>query len=77
MVSGTIAAKDPAKVRAGELGARKRWGDPRVLRLDELTSEQRRLVLALVDAAKKAPAPVKADAVEDGDATADPRQRAA
>lgn len=45
--------KDPVKVRAGAAGARKRWGDaPRVVRLDELTPAQRRLVLALVDAAK-------------------------
>ena len=33
--------------------ARKRWGEfPRVVRLDSLTNEQKRLVLALVDAAK-------------------------
>jgi hypothetical protein len=48
-----IAAKSATKVRAGKLGARARWGEPRVVRLDSLTSEQRRLVLALVDAAKK------------------------
>lgn len=40
--------------------ARARWGEPRVIRLDTLTPEQRRLVLALVDAAhateKAAPA---------------------
>lgn len=40
------------KVRAGTIGARTRWGEPRVVRLDALTPEQRRLVLALVDAAK-------------------------
>jgi hypothetical protein len=44
--------KDPAKVAAGEKGARSRWGPPRVVRLDDLTPEQRRLVLALVDAAR-------------------------
>lgn len=50
MVSAT---KDPVKVRAGTIGALTRWGDtPRVIRLDELTPPQRRLVLALVDAAK-------------------------
>lgn len=50
-------AKDPIKVRAGEIGARKRWGDhpTRVVRLDSLTPEQRRLVLALVAAAKAEP----------------------
>lgn len=40
------------------LGAAKRWGNPanrRVVRLDSLTPEQRRLVLALVAAAKSTP----------------------
>lgn len=47
-------AKNPVKVRAEQIGARTRWGaEPRVLRLDELTGPQRRLVLALVDAARK------------------------
>lgn len=50
MVSAT---KDPVKVRAGSIGAHARWGDtPRVVRLDDLSSPQRRLVLALVDAAR-------------------------
>jgi hypothetical protein len=50
------AIKDPVKVRAGTIGARKRWGDqPVVVRLDSLTSEQRRLVVALVEAAKSKP----------------------
>lgn len=45
--------KDPRKVRAGSLGARARWrGDRRVVRIDDLSPEQRRLVLALVDAAR-------------------------
>lgn len=44
--------KDPVRVAAGRSGARKRWGPPRVLRLDTLTPQQRRLVLALLDAAK-------------------------
>jgi hypothetical protein len=49
-----LAAKDPKKVRAGQIGARTRWGpEPRVVRLDELTAAQRRLVLALVSAARK------------------------
>jgi hypothetical protein len=47
------AIKDPKKQRAGLIGARNRWGDPGVVRLDELTPEQRRLVLALVAAAKE------------------------
>jgi hypothetical protein len=52
-------SKDPTKVRAGRIGAQTRWGDtPRVVRLDDLTAPQRRLVLALVDAARKEAAPV-------------------
>lgn len=43
---------DSWRQAAGRKGARKRWGDPGVVRLDELTPPQRRLVLALVDAAK-------------------------
>ncbi len=41
-------------VEAGRRGARKRWGAhrPRTIRLDSLTPEQRRLVLALVEAAR-------------------------
>ncbi len=47
--------KNPAKQRA----ARARWGPGiRVVRLDALTLEQRRLVLALIDAARKETAPV-------------------
>lgn len=47
-------SKDPAKVRAGTIGARSRWAGhtPAIVRLDELTHPQRRLVLALVEAAK-------------------------
>jgi len=65
-----ITTKNPLKVQAGLLGARKRWGEPRVVRLDSLTPGQRHLVAALIDAAKsiepdeKAPAPLKADAQE-------------
>jgi hypothetical protein len=46
------ATKDPTKVRAGKIGARARWGEPRVARLDDLTLPQRRLVLALIEAAR-------------------------
>jgi len=63
------ATKNPAKVRAGKIGAAKRWGTeprtPRVVRLDSLTSEQRRLVIALVEAARQegaAPEPSPAEA---------------
>ncbi len=63
-----VATKDPARVESGRLGARRRWGEPRILRLDSLTSSQRTLVLALVAAAKsiepneKAPAATTANA---------------
>ena len=42
----------------GRLGNIKRWGSdqPRSVRLDDLSTEQRRLVVALVEAAKAAKA---------------------
>ena len=60
--------KDPVKVRAGTIGAKARWDghDTRVVRLGDLTPEQRRLVLALISAArvnaKAAPASVTPEA---------------
>jgi hypothetical protein len=49
--------KNPAKVRAGRLVAVQRWGpQPRIVRLDDLTPDMRRLVLALVAAARAAEA---------------------
>lgn len=48
------ATKDPTKVRAGTIGARARWGaEPVVVRLDDLTPPQRRLVLAMVAAVRE------------------------
>ena len=39
----------------GLRGAHKRWGEqPRVVRLDELSQEQRRVVIALIEAHKSA-----------------------
>lgn len=70
MVSATTSEKDPVKARAGLIGARRRWGEPRILRLDALTTSQRTLVLALIAAAKsiapneKAPAATTASAQE-------------
>jgi hypothetical protein len=52
MVSAT-GTRDPKRVRAGQIGARQRWGEPRIARLDELTADQRRLVLALIGAMTK------------------------
>jgi len=46
------SAKDPRFVESGRRGARRRWGEQRIARLDELRPEARRLVLALIAAAK-------------------------
>ena len=61
-------AKDPVKAKAGRIGARKKWAGhvPRLVSLDALTPSQRRLVLALVDAAKE-----EAAAVSETPATAE------
>lgn len=56
-----------ARSRAARIAARQRWAghDTRVVRLDDLTPEQRRLVLALVRAAKEeAASEVNADGPE-------------
>jgi hypothetical protein len=47
-----LATKNPRKSNAGLRGARRRWGEPRCLNLRDLTDPQRRLVLALVEAAR-------------------------
>jgi hypothetical protein len=54
--------KDPVLVEAGRRGARSRWGsEPRVVRIADLTPPQRRLVLALIAAARAEPrTPVEA-----------------
>jgi hypothetical protein len=49
-------AKNPDKVRAGRIGAEVRWHAPRTVDIADLTGEQRRLVLALVAAARAAKA---------------------
>lgn len=51
-MGGTLD-KNPKKVEAGRRGAEKRWGEPRVIRLDDLTPAQRRLIVALVEAARE------------------------
>jgi hypothetical protein len=49
-------------VRAGQLGARRRWGEePRIARLDDLTPPQRRLVQALISAQRAENAKAAAD----------------
>lgn len=54
-----LVEKDPRFVESGRRGAETRWGghSPRVVRLDALSPEARRLVLALVAAARKEAAP--------------------
>jgi hypothetical protein len=52
-----VSTKDPVLSAAGRLGARRRWGDaPRVVRLSDLSPDQARLTLSLVELfrAKKA-----------------------
>ncbi len=52
--------KDPAKVRAGKRGMATRWGPARIVRIADLTPSQRRLVVALVAAARQEGAPTEA-----------------
>ena len=54
-----VVRKDPRKADAGRLGARAKWGPPRIARLDDLTPEQRAVVLALVEAARSAKAAIR------------------
>ncbi len=58
------AVKDPSHIARGQLGARTRWGAPRVVRLDELTGPQRDLVMALINNMKAAPAGEVPEAAE-------------
>lgn len=62
MVSG---AKNPVFVESGRRGARKRWNGhaPVYPRLDDLTLEQRRLVVALIAAARNEKAATSVEAV--------------
>lgn len=45
--------KNPAKVRAGKAAMRKRWGPPRVIRLDDLDPSQRAFIVELVEVARR------------------------
>lgn len=49
-----VPERNPVKVRAGRMGGRARWGEPRVLRLDTLPPSVRAGVLALVEAERNA-----------------------
>jgi hypothetical protein len=72
-----MSIKDPAKVRAGQAGAASRWGEyGRIVRLDDLTTDQARLVRALIDNMTKKTGseislsePVKSGGTRDASAT--------
>lgn len=50
-----VSDKNPVKVRAGQLGARRRWGEvPRHLDLRDVPTEERRLVVALANLIRSA-----------------------
>ena len=51
-----MSGKNPVLSDAGRRGARRRWGEQRVLRLDDLEAPYRRAVLALIAAAEAAKA---------------------
>jgi hypothetical protein len=56
-------SKNPKKARAGHLGARARWGEQRIARLDQLDPRVREAVLALIradEAAREREEPSKA-----------------
>ncbi len=50
MVSAT---KDPVKVRAGAIGAAKRWGPPRVVSLRDLDPDSRAFIAELIEVARR------------------------
>lgn len=62
------AVKDPAAVRRGQMGALRRWGPPRVIRLDSLPPDQRRAIVAYLAVARSVE---KAGPAEDGPALAE------
>jgi hypothetical protein len=49
MAGAVVLEKDPRRVEIGRLGALKRWGAPRRVRLDALTPAQRALVVSLIE----------------------------
>jgi hypothetical protein len=64
------------KVRAGRIGAQRRWGPRRRLNIGDLTPDQRELVLGVIEAQRIANEVMKkAAAVRETPATADPEVR--
>jgi hypothetical protein len=51
LVSATTP-KEAWRVRAGQIGARRRWGPPRSIKLADLTPDQRRAILSYLEVAK-------------------------
>jgi hypothetical protein len=49
--------RDPVKARAGRAGMLKRWGPPRIIRLDDLPPEQRAFIAELVEIYRRNEAP--------------------
>ena len=47
-----MTSKNPAKVEAGRIAARKRWGEPRILRLSDLHPDHARAILTYLAIAK-------------------------
>ena len=47
-------SRDPSKVRAGRIGARSRWGTPRRVHIGDLPPARRAVVLALIEAERRA-----------------------
>lgn len=56
------AVKDPVKVKAGIAGSRARWGERRVVRLDQLDADTARLIRALL-----AQRPTQSEAASDSE----------
>jgi hypothetical protein len=46
-------AKDPRLVSAGKRGAERRWGPPRRPYIGDLSNQQRRLILAAIEAERE------------------------
>jgi hypothetical protein len=68
-VSGPARPKDPARVAAGRASIRKRWGPPRVLRLDHLDPIAAHVIRAAWQAADTAAARKAYPVVETPEAT--------
>jgi hypothetical protein len=58
-----MSGKNENKARAGRIGAERRWGPRRVVRLDELDSDTARLIRALLAQRPDPDAPTPTDKV--------------